>query len=62
MVFWGAIPTECQEALLPQFFTSACTQSDSLPPSCDRLTQRFGNAVDGPDRTPSYNSDMTEVQ
>lgn len=61
-MFRGAIPTEYQEALLPQSFASACTHSDSLPPSCDCLTQRFGNAADGPDRTPSYGSEMTEVK
>jgi transposase len=50
------------EALLPQSFASACVESNSLPPSCDCLAHRFGNAADGPDRTPSYGSDMSEAE
>ena len=39
-----------------------CRESNSLPSSCDGLAHRFGNAADGPDRTPSYGSDMTEAE
>ncbi len=47
---------------MPQSFASACVESNSLPPSCDCLAHRFGNAADGPDRTPSYGSDMSEAE
>ncbi|MFI5888470.1 IS5 family transposase [Streptomyces sp. NPDC051554] len=47
---------------MPQSFASARVESNSLPPSCDCLAHRFGNAADGPDRTPSYGSDMTEAE
>ncbi len=29
---------------------------------CDCLAHRFGNAADGPIRTPCYGSDMTDVE
>jgi hypothetical protein len=47
---------------LPQSFALACVESNSLPPSCDCLAHRFGNAADRPDRARCYGSDMTEAE
>ncbi|WP_225858860.1 transposase [Streptomyces albicerus] len=47
---------------MPQSFALACVEPNSLPPSCDCLAHRFGSAADGPERTSSYVSDMTEAE
>ncbi len=47
---------------MPQSFALACVESNSLPPSCDCLAHRFGNAADGHERVRCYTSDMTDAE
>lgn len=47
---------------MPRSLALACVGPNSLPPSCDCLAHRFGSAADGPERTSSYVSDVTEAE
>ena len=47
---------------MSQLYAVVSAESSSLPPECDCLAHRFGNAADHPDRPSRYDSDMSDAE